>query len=683
VELVLNDSTLNMGPHYFQSLVAHLDMFGLCPLERYHGYQQHLMAGPFRKWPDMPAVVSVTLVVPHVSVSMFDDLLKGNGTPICHLQLQSSVIRGESIYPDIQLGFGTVTASGTPFTDGYTVCVKDDPKGCKGVSPLIVSAAVSTGSLIDGGDPACGVVFGLKHTPSNLAALGKKLGMMLHLHKSSVGRKDVFVTKNRPNMEAHASMHHAVVQAGESGRRTNTLSQQTNKLISNTDDDVTVVVQPRFDVRVTKVSALHVRFNINAPTLQKALQNAAIVSFDLLDPFTLVLKMSNGFAHTFILPLPLDYIHGLTRVARKSLWVEYQAPVTSLAVLAPRPGSVFPVMRDSRSTPVLEHLHYVMPDCLPNVHVGKSNSHAKWVELCTSIAATMSATEFSIQKRASFSNIASKPGRLGIKESIYMMYMHVFGLCNRERAAVFNLQSASAGIALIIVDAVRMDTSNQSVFLDAAVIPFNKKNGPALLQIVQTMQHQNMQLVSLLADENEIPLWLHLLPAFVERCRPWTHKATCEYKAKGANIPLSTQLFAQIMCTCGTGIFPEEYLKNNKQVKAFLKHAVRAAIPVIYASPVSPGSGALPFPFKNTANPQPGADNQARKAATAKLRIEDLDLKKGICFACDAKMGKDKPELLSCGGCKFAQYCSKECQVKDWRAEHKHMCKQLKESGGQ
>jgi hypothetical protein len=137
------------------------------------------------------------------------------------------------------------------------------------------------------------------------------------------------------------------------------------------------------------------------------------------------------------------------------------------------------------------------------------------------------------------------------------------------------------------------------------------------------------------------------------------------------------------MCTCGTGIFPEEYLKNNKQVKAFLKHAVRAAIPVIYASPVSPGSGALPFPFKNTANPQPGADNQARKAATAKLRIEDLDLKKGICFACDAKMGKDKPELLSCGGCNFAQYCSKECQVKDWRAEHKHMCKQLKESGGQ
>ncbi|KAH4179419.1 MYND-type zinc finger protein samB [Parastagonospora nodorum] len=662
VGLILDDRTLNMGPHHFQSLFAHLEIFGLYPLDRHPGYEKHLVAGPFRKWLDMPTVVCVTLVVPHHAVAMFDDLLKGYGTPLCHLQLQSSVARAESIYPDIQLGFGTLTLSGTPYTADYTVAIQNDDKGYKGKSPLIVSAMVSTGSLIDQGDPACRVVFGLKSTPASLAMCGAKLGMMLHLHKSSVGQNDVFVTRYRPNMTGHASMQHAVVSS------------------KVTENDVAVVVQPRLGTVTAKATALRIRCGIKSPIGQNALQNAAKVECKLLNPFTMVLKIGDTFHHKIDLPLPIDATQGRTRVARTSLWIEYEAPVTTPELLAPRPDSMFLVMRDAQSRPVLDHIHYVVPGCLPKLYVGNSNSHAQWMTMCTSIAATMSVTEVAMQEKASSCDITNKPGRLGVKESIYMMIMHIFGLFDKERSYMFSLHGASGEIALVFVDAVRMDVSNQTVFLDAAIIQLHAKTGPEIARSTSSLYGQTV--IVLTADKNEVPFWLHLLPTFAERCRTWEHKGSCEYEVKGAHIPLSTQLNEQIMCSCGMGIFPNGYLKHLKPFQALKKHAVRAAIPVIYSSPISPDTGALPPSFTKTFKPKPTAPPSTSTPAATKPRVENLDAKRASCFQCMAKEGKEGAPLLSCSGCRFARYCSKACQVKNWKEEHRHLCRQLKSASG-
>jgi hypothetical protein len=183
----------------------------------------------------------------------------------------------------------------------------------------------------------------------------------------------------------------------------------------------------------------------------------------------------------------------------------------------------------------------------------------------------MSAGEMSIQANAFANDIANKPGRLGIKETIALMYLHIFGLNNKEKASIFNLQSSSGEIALILVDAVRMDISNQTVLVDAAVIPSHPDIDTHVRRILTTMPAQNI--VVLRADNNEVPFWIHLLPTFAERCRSWTHKATCEYKTTGASIPLSTNLHDKSMCTCGTGVFPDDYIKNMKSFKSLLKYS--------------------------------------------------------------------------------------------------------------
>jgi hypothetical protein len=141
-----------------------------------------------------------------------------------------------------------------------------------------------------------------------------------------------------------------------------------------------------------------------------------------------------------------------------------------------------------------------------------------------------------------------KFGRLGVKGSIALMHTHIFGFQGQEKTSLFSFYTASGQIARIFVNVVRFDVSNQTVFRDAAIIPSYPKISTEVDWIVlSTMRGQ--KIVTLVVDDMEIPFWHHLLPTFVERCRSWTHKSTCEYKAKGRNIPLSTKLNEQIMCT--------------------------------------------------------------------------------------------------------------------------------------
>jgi hypothetical protein len=250
-----------------------------------------------------------------------------------------------------------------------------------------------------------------------------------------------------------------------------------------------------------------------------------------------------------------------------------------------------------------------------------------------------------------------KFGRLGVKGSIALMHTHIFGFQGQEKTSLFSFYTASGQIARIFVNVVRFDVSNQTVFRDAAIIPSYPKISTEVDWIVlSTMRGQ--KIVTLVVDDMEIPFWHHLLPTFVERCRSWTHKSTCEYKAKGRNIPLSTKLDEQLMCTCGMGVFPDNCLKNLQQLKALRKVTVRAAILVIYASPISPGT--LGPALKSSAKSKSSKPAALPKVQTPAPPLEDLDAKKGACFACGAKKAEKGGDLLKCGGCRFVDYCSKE-----------------------
>ena len=210
IKKVFEDSQLNMGPHYFQSLVIHAYTMGLTQAQQHPWFHRSffktdLAKSPLKAWKNVPEVVFVTLVVPRSALDKICNRKDEIGSPICHLVLQSSQSQKQNFYPDIQLGFGTVTTSGTCFMDEYSVTVTPDEDGWGGTAPLMVSAMVTTAFLVQDGDPACEVWLALKSVPAT-AMLMSNLGFELALHKSAVGRKDVFITKNWPNMNGPRSI---------------------------------------------------------------------------------------------------------------------------------------------------------------------------------------------------------------------------------------------------------------------------------------------------------------------------------------------------------------------------------------------------------------------------------------------------------------------------------------------
>ena len=71
-----------------------------------------------------------------------------------------------------------------------------------------------------------------------------------------------------------------------------------------------------------------------------------------------------------------------------------------------------------------------------------------------------------------------------------------------------------------------------------------------------------------------------------------------------------------------------------------------------------------------------------RTQATQSQSQSQSQPQKESCLKCGAATTKAGNPLLRCSKCKTVNYCSPDCQKKDWK-KHKQMCKQVQEEGKQ
>ncbi|KAF2265489.1 hypothetical protein CC78DRAFT_579231 [Lojkania enalia] len=643
LEIILQDSALNMGAHYFQSLGVHLQILGtststIRTLWHMDFYQQELSIGLFRDWKAIPPILCLTMSVPQGLLDIFKD--SSNGTPACHLMTQSSINTKQCIYPDVQMGFGTISTSGKSFTNEYAVHIHEDEKGWNGEAPLIVSAMVSTYSLIAFGDPACEIHFGLMSTYGTVH-LTHKLGTSLNIHRSAVGRSDVFITRYRPNMPGHMSIG------------------CTMPLEIPNSPDFSVQMFPIFDAKRIKLISMRIHLDVLADEVKKVMQNGSKVNFALPNPFTLILDIDHGhFSRKFELPVPLDKDRGKGKIARKSGWLEYSAPLASSSSLSLSPDLMFPMRMDNSPGLLLDHLHYISPGTMPQLQYTLSRENADWILSLMSPLATMSSSELkefgSSTAKGSYSNSA----RVDFKNTLCSMVASFLGHSKIPRSSVFSISNNySVGIPILFhLNSIRMDLSNQSFFLDAAATPLDygmldRYSG------VRGTYHTKM--VAANVSNAELVLWKHLLPAFAERCREWQHKSTCEYHNEG-RVPLSTEPGKRFMCSCGFGVFPKGYMHVPKW-EELMKFSVRVAIPVCYWSPISE-------------NEWPKLSSPMQTGS----HIPYMSSKDDSCFECGAGRTQNGSSLMKCARCKYALYCSTTCQKANCTKTHKHVCKKMK-----
>ncbi|OSS52455.1 hypothetical protein B5807_02244 [Epicoccum nigrum] len=94
--------------------------------------------------------------------------------------------------------------------------------------------------------------------------------------------------------------------------------------------------------------------------------------------------------------------------------------------------------------------------------------------------------------------------------------------------------------------------------------------------------------------------------------------------------------------------------------------AVRVAVPVIFASPISRDEAGL-VSAKTTS----GRGHRSSPAA----HTQATQPQKEGCLKCGVATTKAGNPLLKCPKSKTAQYCSPNCQKKDWK-KHKQTCEQ-------
>ena len=144
------------------------------------------------------------------------------------------------------------------------------------------------------------------------------------------------------------------------------------------------------------------------------------------------------------------------------------------------------------------------------------------------------------------------------------------------------------------------------------------------------------------ASGGEMNWWRSVLPGMVEQARMWKHKPSCIYKFTG--IPRAA---AAPICSCGQGQVTSGFM-DNKEWRKYAPYVTPVAISPIF--------------------PAPWLDPTRRNIPEIEQVMDCDDIKEEKCKICGKVDSRKK-----CGKCMKVVYCSRECQIKDWR-KHKASC---------
>ena len=296
----------------------------------------------------------------------------------------------------------------------------------------------------------------------------------------------------------------------------------------------------------------------------------------------------------------------------------------------------FPVIQHDK-TLSLWNVHYVDLERLPVLDLSASNR-------LSFLPAHISASYCDRERRLC---IAEDAGRIKafdldvitrMKQTIQYLFSHGSGLGNS--IASLSVPEQGGIDTLIFINGVCLDLASHTVVIDACILPLSKEL--SFLTLTGQVGELKMQ-----ADE--VKVWKHLLPAFTERCRKWTHTADCEYQSRG--IPVFEEFRQSPLCSCGRGKNIGPTFAQNENWKDFAPYVTRAAISPLFAALfVDTFGGDLASTVSS--GPGPSRDDQT-------------------CANC---RGPGKPKLLLCAACKNIRYCSPSCQKADWK-DHKTSCK--------
>ncbi|KAK2059172.1 MYND finger [Colletotrichum caudatum] len=602
--------------------------------------------GGFDSWEHVPDVVAVSLVVPRES---FDRVYTGSDqAKMSAPTIRGSLVSGKNsnhqwhnFYDEIQLVFGDIVTSGTRENSDFSVVVKADPAGWLGNSPLIASFYVPAATLQMERKTAY-VRLEVTGSAQNAAVFGNTLGQELKIFQAKLGDEDnVFITKHMPGQTMYPAASDAAATVAESDTEPNNETASTFTADVSKDGDRVETITGHIDFLTEKG--------------KKLLADKVPITIEQASPFTINIVFGDK-KHIFPLtfPTPIDASKAKTRIARKSVYIEVVAPFamppTQPQTKTALDDFVFPtyLARNLSNTPADLNTPHLNLDRLPIIDLsGKEDN--RWITTLLSFGFSVSERALREEVNAGRQGL-SPSSRLNFKESIFTMAMLSSGQQGGQ-TGLFCLNHPDRGGVhmLVFVSAIRLDAAAASIVLDAAVLPMTfsliKKCEPFLLLL------REMEMCSVTVNDDELVFWKKALPALAERSRTWNHKSSCEYRKTGS-VPLSLEPSEPVLCSCGNGHLPDNFI-GLPEWETAAKYATRIAISPTFAVPLV----------------EDIVDTDLYKTSGS-----ILPPKEERCKSC-GKAGKNGVALKKCMRCLSVKYCSSECQKRDWR-KHRGECEE-------
>lgn len=652
---IMQDSTFVLGHKLQHAFSLEMSRQGLYTLpELQQGIQTGPMAPLFSQWSDIPEAVAVTLAIPAV---YWQKVAKAAIEAKLSLAVEANMSVGEdatlphSIYSDVQVVFGSVSTAGDRQSEDLTVTIDEDSAAWSGDSDLIATFVVSAGTLQV--DPRhTRVRLCLHNTRPTAAMFGTHqpeigdpgLSEPIIIYETDLDYSDhVYITKNQPGQDGFALY---------------------SSLAPTSTEETTGDYKSVFTANIDSSGVLNTitgRLDMLSPDGKRLLADKAAVDVRKISPFMFEIVLGEREAvYPLRFPVPIVKDGSKTKIARTSAYVEVIAPVAEPATARTLDDFIFPSVLANMSSSLNDGQIISVPLNIPHVNLDNlpvlDVSDKKRLGFLTTLTSWMfSARERKLRDQADESGLAIS-ARMNFKESLFTMFMLASGLQGGQTGLFAIHHPDKGGIhMLLFVSAIRLDGANASVALDAAVIPFTVdiiKGGKleAFLLILR-----ELECCTITVDDAELALWKKVLPALAERCRNWTHTPECEYAKPGATVPLSTEPGKQVLCSCGAGKLPENFISLPEWDVAS-QFATRIAISPVYA---------VPF-VEDVVDP-------SIAESMSKLGLDVQGDETLRCWSCGAVEAKGGGPLKKCMRCVKVKYCSIECQKKDWK-KHRMEC---------
>ncbi|KAK2802196.1 hypothetical protein FQN51_004878 [Onygenales sp. PD_10] len=638
-EKIETDKSRVVGPNFCNELYTQLHILGVYSVEsltRELSYERKPRG--FRAWKNLPSVVSITLEVPRSRLSPFTKMpLIKLGTPYINAVIQSKHGTWQNLFSSVQLAFGQVLTSGARTSDNFSVSILEDHSGWKGKSPLLISFVAPAWILLI--EPEITLVgFSLYTTPIASMTFAPILGKDLFVFMTSLGNEaNVFITKGRPNNIGMPRVMERPVDA---------------EMAKKPQNDYYTTIKAEIDPENSTLTGFTAHIVFLREEAKEILKTEKELELHQETPFTLQVAVGKGTQKIDVdFPAPVLHWKSKVSIARASAYVEIVASITRYPTLDGFSCIIYPLLMGKQGRPMVWNIPYLNPDCLPIVD-DKRTDDLKWLAGHASLM--FSKRENQLREKALPASEAKPHGdaKLTFKDSLFSMMMVAAGLQGRKCMSFALSTSHTSLHILIFVSSIRLDLSNHTVVLDAAVIPLVPSMGNTMRRFIGELADTDLCTINVEADE--LKLWKQALPAFIERCKTWQHSQNCEYKTLD-QIPISLDVFEPTLCSCGAGKLPPNFITGVPHWDTVSKWATRALISPCFA---------LPYvePKFNI-----GVDGEGGKDEPGK------------CEACGKEGSVHGRAMLACLQCDQVNYCSSKCQRTHWKV-HRKTC--VGKSGG-